>query len=220
MKIIKPVLFMSFNRPEKTKRVFDEIRKAQPRKLYLSVDGPRKEHPEDRRKIEQVKKIVTNVHWECEVNTLFHENNLGCTLAGKTAFDWVFSKEDDMIQLEDDVVPSQSFFRYCQELLDRYKYNEKISDNEKNRIVNNLDDFELKDLYQNHKDIVLELIQKEAIYNESYLDELLTQYEGTLFKNREDLQRLISGGYVSDNELGKRPLSKLIKDISQELGLI
>ncbi len=68
-----------------------------------------------------------------------------------------------------------------------YKYDKKISDDEKNRIKNNLDDFELKDLYQNHKDIVLELIQKNAIYNESYLDELMTQYEGTLFKNKEDL---------------------------------
>ncbi len=75
-------------------------------------------------------------------------------------------------------------------------------------------------MYQNHKDIVLELIQKNAIYNESYLDELMYQYEGTLFKNREDLQRLISGGYISDEEIGKRPLSKLIKDISTELDLI
>jgi len=79
--------------------------------------------------------------------------------------------------------------------------------------------FNLQPLYNNHKDIILELIQKQAIYCESYLDELLTQYEGTLFKNREDLQRLISGGYLSDEEIGKRPLSKLIKDISDELGL-
>jgi len=88
------------------------------------------------------------------------------------------------------------------------------------RAQNNVKSFELDTLYENHKDIVLELIQKEAIYNESYLDELLIQYEGTLFKNREDLQRLISGGYVSDNEIGKRPLSKLVKDISNELGLL
>ena len=87
------------------------------------------------------------------------------------------------------------------------------------RAKKSIESFELETLYQNHKDIILELIQKEAIYNESYLDELLTQYEGTLFKNKEDLQRLISGGYVSDEEIGKRPLSKLIKDISDELGL-
>ena len=91
---------------------------------------------------------------------------------------------------------------------------------EDERAENNIRCFELDTLYQNHKDIVLELIQKEAIYNESYLDELLTQYEGTLFKNREDLQRLISGGYVSNDEIGKRPLSKLVKDISSELGLL
>ena len=90
---------------------------------------------------------------------------------------------------------------------------------EDNRAKNNIKCFELDTIYQNHKDIVLELIQKEAIYNESYLNELLTQYEGTLFKNKEDLQRLISGGYISDEEIGKRPLSKLIKDISKELNL-
>jgi len=80
--------------------------------------------------------------------------------------------------------------------------------------------FEIEKRYEHHKDIVLELIQKNAIYNESYLDELMTEYEGTLFKNREDLLRMVNGGYVSDEEIGKRPLSKLIKDISKELGLI
>ncbi|WP_294880006.1 hypothetical protein, partial [Sulfurimonas sp. RIFOXYB12_FULL_35_9] len=85
---------------------------------------------------------------------------------------------------------------------------------------NNLNVFELKDLYDNHKDIILELIQKAEIYNESYIDELMQKYEGTLFKNREDLLRLVTCGYVSDEDLHKRPLSKLIKDISEELNLI
>jgi len=93
-------------------------------------------------------------------------------------------------------------------------------DTQDKRAKNNIKSFELKELYKNHKDIALDLIQKQAIYNESYMDELLTQYEGTLFKNREDLQRLVSGGYISDEEIGKRPLSKLIKDISIELGLV
>lgn len=88
------------------------------------------------------------------------------------------------------------------------------------QVKHSIDMFNLERLYQNHKDIVLELIQKSVVYNESYLDELLKEYEGTLFKNREDLQRLISGGYISDEEIGKRPLSKLIKDISEELELI
>ncbi|MGB3962330.1 MAG: hypothetical protein WBK95_08860, partial [Sulfurimonas sp.] len=81
-------------------------------------------------------------------------------------------------------------------------------------------DFALQTLYNEHKDIVLELIQKAQIYNESYLDELMQNYEGTLFKNREDLMRLITCGYLNDEDLHKRPLSKLIKDISEELGLV
>ena len=97
--------------------------------------------------------------------------------------------------------------------------NESISNDEKNRIKNNIKDFKLFDLYKNHKDIVLELIQKEVIYNDSYLDELFKSYEGTLFKNREDLQKLVSGGFIEDESINKRPLSKLIKDITTELDL-
>lgn len=77
----------------------------------------------------------------------------------------------------------------------------------------------ISSLYDNHKDIVLELIQKAQIYNDSYIDELYQNYEGTLFKNREDLLRLITCGYINDEDLHKRPLSKLIKDISEELKL-
>jgi len=80
--------------------------------------------------------------------------------------------------------------------------------------------FALEELYQNHKDIVIELIQKEYIYNESYINEIFKNFEGRLFTNREDLLRLVTCGYVEDKDLDKRPLSKLIKDISEELGLV
>ncbi|PKO98500.1 MAG: glyocosyltransferase [Bacteroidetes bacterium HGW-Bacteroidetes-8] len=123
---IKPVLFMVFNRPEKTARVWEQIRKAKPRKLYISADGPRVNRPSDKEKCDQVRKIVSNIEWNCDVKYLLHDKNLGCTLAGKTAFDWVFSQEDEMIQLEDDVLPTQSFFWFTQEMLDKYKNNPKI----------------------------------------------------------------------------------------------
>ena len=78
--------------------------------------------------------------------------------------------------------------------------------------------FRLNELYNKHTDVVLELLQKREIYSDSYIDDLFQQYEGSLFKNREDLLRLITCGYVDDEDLGKRPLSKLIKDISEQLG--
>jgi len=80
--------------------------------------------------------------------------------------------------------------------------------------------FKLQDRYNKHKDTVLELIQKQHFYNESYIDELYKGYEGTFFKKREDVIRHISCGYVKRDEIHKRPLSKLIKDISEELGLL
>lgn len=80
--------------------------------------------------------------------------------------------------------------------------------------------FKLQELYNEHKDIVLELIQKSYMYNESYLEELMKNYEGMLFKNREDLLRLVFGGYIADEDLGKRPLSKLTKDILEQLDII
>lgn len=125
-RIIKPVLFMSFNRPDKTKLVFEEIRKAKPAKLYLSVDGPREHVPDDKFKVEQVKEILEKIDWDCDVKRLYHKDNHGCSFAGKTAFDWIFSHENEMIELEDDVIPSQSFFTFCQELLDRYKDDPRI----------------------------------------------------------------------------------------------
>jgi len=123
---VKPILFMVFNRPEKTARVWEQIRKAKPQKLYISVDGPRKHISDDFSKCEAVKRIVEKIDWDCDVKRLYHEKNLGCTMAGKTAFDWVFSQEDEMIQIEDDVVPAQSFFWFMQEMLEKYKHNSQI----------------------------------------------------------------------------------------------
>ena len=82
------------------------------------------------------------------------------------------------------------------------------------------DIFQLTERYKYHKDIVMEIIQKEYTYNDSYIDELFHQYEGTLFKNREDVIKHVLGTYIETENLHKRPLSKLTHDIAQELGLI
>lgn len=93
-----------------------------------------------------------------------------------------------------------------------------ISEDEK--VKNHIEVFNLQNLYNEHKDIVSEILIKSEIYNESYIEELMQNYEGTLFKNEEDLLRLIFGGYVSDEDLGKRPLSKLTKDMLEQLEII
>ena len=122
-----PVLFLVFNRPDKTEKVFNIIKKVKPRKLYVAADAPRDGNDKDKEGCEAVRKIVQQVDWECEPHFLFHEKNLGCTLAGKTAWDWFFSHEDRMIFIEDDGLASESFFFYCQELLEKYKDDDRIA---------------------------------------------------------------------------------------------
>lgn len=120
------VLFLIFNRPDITKQVFEAIRKAQPPRLYVAADGPRAEKAGEAEKVEQVRRIATQVGWDCWVKTLVREKNLGCRVAVSSAIDWFFENEEEGIILEDDCLPSQSFFWFCQELLERYRNDERI----------------------------------------------------------------------------------------------
>ena len=121
-----PVLFLTFNRPDTTQQVFSEIRQAQPPRLYVAGDGPRPEQSNENEICEIVRSIATNVDWECEVKTLFQDQNLGCRLAVSQAITWFFENEPEGIILEDDCLPSQSFFWFCQELLNRYRDDTRI----------------------------------------------------------------------------------------------
>ncbi|MDD3083391.1 MAG: nucleotide-diphospho-sugar transferase, partial [Candidatus ainarchaeum sp.] len=120
-----PILFLIFNRLDTTKQVFEEIRKAKPKKVYVAADGPR--NIEEKKKTDAVRKyVLDNIDWKCNVKTLFRKNNLGCGKAVSQAITWFFKNEEMGIILEDDCLPSQSFFPFCEELLKKYKDNEKI----------------------------------------------------------------------------------------------
>src|SRR3954466_8323485 len=116
-----PVLFLVFNRPVQTRQVFEEIRRARPRRLYVSADGPRKDRPGDDALCEEVRLIVAAVDWPCELELRAHPSNLGCGVAVSSAIDWFFGHESEGIILEDDCLPDPSFFRLCDELLARYR---------------------------------------------------------------------------------------------------
>ncbi|MDB5266924.1 MAG: hemolytic protein HlpA-like protein [Parcubacteria group bacterium] len=121
-----PVLLIAFNRPETTQKIFNEIRKAGPKKLFLAVDGPRSTQPGEAEKVRTVRDIEKQVDWECEVHTLFREENLGCRLGVSGAITWFFENVDEGIILEDDCLPDPTFFRYCEELLGKHRDDERI----------------------------------------------------------------------------------------------
>ncbi|MDL1966955.1 MAG: glycosyltransferase family 2 protein [Deltaproteobacteria bacterium] len=120
------VLFLIFNRSDTTKQVFEAIRQAKPPRLYVAADGQRVDKPGEAEKCEEVRRIATQVDWDCEVKTLFRDKNLGCKYAVSGAIDWFFENEEEGIILEDDCLPSQSFFWFCEELLERYLGDERV----------------------------------------------------------------------------------------------
>ena len=121
-----PVLFLIFNRPETTQQVFSAIRKAKPLHLYVAADGPRPGFVDEAKHCELAREVATNVDWDCEVKTLFRENNLGCRFAVSEAIDWFFEQELEGIILEDDCLPDQSFFFFCQKVLEHFRHDTRI----------------------------------------------------------------------------------------------
>lgn len=120
-----PVLLIFFCRDEVLKQVFDCVKRVKPTKLYLYQDGPRRES--DMPGILACRDVVSNVDWDCEVHTLYQERNVGCDPSEYIAQKWMFEHEDRGIVLEDDDVVSDSFFYFCEELLDKYKDDERIN---------------------------------------------------------------------------------------------
>ena len=123
-KLITPVVLLIFNRPNTTFRVFEAIREAKPQTLLIIADGAR--FPEEEEQCSKARSIVEKVDWNCEVLTNFSDVNLGCQLRISSGLDWVFSEVEEAIILEDDCLPTQSFFWFCQTLLEYYRYESKV----------------------------------------------------------------------------------------------
>ena len=126
MAVTTPILLMGFNRPDTMAVVFERLREVQPTLLFLAVDGPRADRPGEADKVQQCRDLAEQVDWDCEVRTLFQEQNRGCGLGVSTAITWFFDQVQEGIILEDDIVPDPSFFGFCSALLDRYRDDQRV----------------------------------------------------------------------------------------------
>ncbi len=136
-----PVLFLIFNRPSLTQQVFNNIRKTKPSRLFIAADGPRESRPDDFEQCRKSREIVSQVDWDCDVKLLFRDENLGCRVAVSSAIDWFFENVDEGIILEDDCLPSKSFFWFCQELLEKYRDDERVMQINGNYYLDDLMEF-------------------------------------------------------------------------------
>jgi hypothetical protein len=143
-----PILYLIFNRLDIVKQTFQEIAKVKPKQLFIASDGARNQ--EEKMIVDKVRKyVLDNIDWDCEVKTLFRDKNLGCKFAITTAIDWFFNNVEQGIILEDDCLPDPNFFRFCQEMLERYKDKDKVMSIGGN---SPLGKFKIKDSYLFSKD--------------------------------------------------------------------
>jgi hypothetical protein len=123
---VTPILFLIFNRPDTTNKVFENIREIQPRQLFISADGPRPNKTNERQQCDEARKIIQRIDWECELKTNISEINLGCRVGVSSGIHWFFSNVSEGIILEDDCLPDISFFHFCENLLQFYRNDERI----------------------------------------------------------------------------------------------
>ena len=121
-----PVAFLIFNRPNTTEKVFETIRQAKPPKLLVVADGPRTERPDEKEKCAAVRAVIDRVDWDCEVLKNYADVNMGCKYRVSSGLDWVFDNVEEAIILEDDCLPHPTFFRFCEELLEKYRDDERV----------------------------------------------------------------------------------------------
>lgn len=118
-----PVVFLMYNRPETTERVFEAISEEEPEKLYVIAGGPKDE--EDEKQVQKARDII-NIDWDCDFRKKYYEENHGIFKGIYKGLEYVFDREERAIILEDDTVPSESFFSYCEQLLDWYENDERV----------------------------------------------------------------------------------------------
>lgn len=118
------ILFIIFRRPNTTQKILDRIKEVKPKRLYIAADGPRNET--EQIECEKTRSLISGIDWECQLFKLYQEKNLGCDPHCFQAISWFFEHEPEGIVLEDDCLPSHSFFSFCTTLLEKYRNDERI----------------------------------------------------------------------------------------------
>lgn len=122
-----PILFLIFNRLDTAQRVFEKIKEQKPKYLYIAADWPRKNKKWEAEACKKTREeILKQIDRDCELKTLFRDENLWCKMAVSWAISRFFENVEQWIILEDDCLPDSSFFGFCETMLEKYKDDERI----------------------------------------------------------------------------------------------
>lgn len=121
-----PLLLLLFNRPKTTEKLFEKLKIIKPIKIYINIDGPRKNNLKDKELCSNVEKIFNKINWDCKIFKKINNTNKGCRLSVSNGIDWFFENESEGIILEDDCIPSKEFFEFCKRMFYKFENNNKI----------------------------------------------------------------------------------------------
>lgn len=122
-----PILIIAFKRARTLEKVINSLRNIEPKIVFVACDGPSKNNPIELEKVKETRKLIKkSFQWECDVKFRFSDVNQGCKLGATNAVSWFFENVDEGIILEDDTVPHKDFFYFCEKLLEKYRYDERI----------------------------------------------------------------------------------------------
>lgn len=121
------ILLIAWRRPHTVREVLAAIRAYAPPRLFIACDGPSTERPGEAEKVAATRAVIENeIDWPCRVERLYSDVNQGCSVGPQRAISWFFDHVEEGIILEDDCVPHADFFPYCEQLLERYRHDERI----------------------------------------------------------------------------------------------
>lgn len=120
-----PVVLFTFKRADKTLEILERISEIKPQKIYILSDEGRND--EEKKIVSKLRNDIENkIDWDCQIIKNYATENRGVYNNIGLGAKWVLEREEMAIFLEDDNLPDISFFNYCADLLDKYKYEERI----------------------------------------------------------------------------------------------
>jgi len=122
-----PILILAWKRPKKTEELINKIKQINPDNLYIACDGPKNENTLEDNNVNKTKELLLRSFEEVrQKKYLYSDTNQGCKLGVSNAINWFFENEKEGIILEDDCIPHLDFFNFCQEMLVKYRNDERI----------------------------------------------------------------------------------------------
>lgn len=119
-----PVLLMTYRKAEFLPALHDAILRYAPPRLYLA-HNPAADFDSEA-VVSAVRSAVAGWRFPFPVEHVFHGEHLGINDSFHRTLDHVFDREDALIILEDDTIPSPSFFDFCNVMLARYRDDETV----------------------------------------------------------------------------------------------